>query len=147
MPHALVVSLALLAIVALPVVIWVTSPRRRLEREFGAAAPFAGTQYDCLIRGLSYADGGTICAVGGSADGLSLTKPLARRSSAWVTRLRPDELDRPVLIPWDRLRISRSTLLARWFMRFDLPELRIHFIVPLEVARQVLTDAGRTIPD
>ena len=124
------------------------NPRLRLEKTFYCSEAFRGNCYECRVIGLSFSDGHAICSIGANTSGMYMSRPSNLSRNSWALSWKygpniPDLLRNPVFIPWENLQYRRTRVVFKEYMRFDLALLKISFILPLPVAKNLLADAGR----
>lgn len=124
------------------------NPRPRLEKTFFCPEAFRGNCYECRVIGLSFSDGHTICSIGANTSGIYMSRPSNLSRNSWALSWKygpniPDLLREPIFIPWENLRYRRTRVVFKEYMRFDLALLKISFIIPLPIAKNLLADAGR----
>jgi hypothetical protein len=142
-------ALIIVAVVAAFFASWYFSIMRRLTRDYARTEPFDGTLVRSRVR-FALAEYPADCALGANREGLYISSsPEAVKKGRWWWSSRY-QVKTPFLIPWDRLHFAESALPLRGYIRVDVSTVKTGFsstcfFIPQEIARPLLTAAGRQI--
>ncbi len=128
---------------------WYANDVRRLTRDYGSTAAFAGALVEALVR-FPLAEYRAHCSIGANTQGMYIAPSAAMLASSKWWHPGYHIIKTPLFIPWTALQYHVVNMPFGAQVRFDVPSLRVGlspvcFFIPQRDAEPLLASVGRPV--